>query len=54
MELEVNIDDQNTWLQVERGWMENCHLTNERDFEKVREFKYLGALITENNKLGKK
>ena len=32
----------------------NCYFTtNERDFEKVSEFKYLGALITENNEVGK-
>ena len=32
----------------------NVHLTtDERDFEKVSEFKYLEALITENNKVGK-
>ena len=30
------------------------HKTHEEDFEKVNEFKYLGALITENNVLGKK
>ena len=30
----------------------NDHLTN-KDFEKVSEFKYLGAVITENNEVGK-
>ena len=27
----------------------NGYLTDEEDFEKVSEFKYLGELITENN-----
>ena len=29
------------------------HLTGKRDFEKANEFKYVGALITENNEVGK-
>ena len=32
---------------------ENAHLTDERDFKKMTEFKYLGALIRENNEIGK-
>ena len=31
----------------------NGHLTGEGDFEKVNEFKCLGAIITENNDIGK-
>ena len=32
----------------------NCQLTtDEGDFERVNEFKYLGALITKNNEAGK-
>ena len=30
-----------------------CYFTDEGDFEKVSELKYLGALITENNEVGK-
>ena len=30
IELEINITKQDTWLQIERGWMEMGHLTTDQ------------------------
>ena len=52
--LEVNIDKTKYIITRREKLNGNGHLTtDEGDFEKLSEFKYLGELITENNEVGK-
>ena len=51
--LEVNIDKTKYTITSRDRLNENGLLTDVGDFEKVSDFKYVGALITENNEVGK-